>query len=73
MSNNKKSEREVRLERLNQIRSLGLEAYPAESNRTHVIKKALEIKGGEVVVSGRIMATRAFGKLIFCKIQDESG
>lgn len=73
MSNNKKSEREVRLERLNQIRSLGLEAYPAESNRTHVIKKALEIKDGEVVVSGRIMATRAFGKLIFCKIQDESG
>ncbi len=76
MSNNNnsdKSEKEMRSDRLAKLMSLGIEAYPAESNRTHSIKEALNLSEGKVTVSGRLVAIRSFGKLSFGKIQDMSG
>lgn len=71
--NNIKSEREVRLDRLAKLKSLGVEAYPAESHRTHSINDALGLHEGDVTISGRLVAIRTFGKLTFGKVQDMSG
>jgi lysyl-tRNA synthetase, class II len=74
MDNNiKKSEQEVRVEKLNNLKNENIQPYPAETNRTHTISESLTISEGDVVVAGRIMMMRVIGKLTFCKIQDESG
>jgi len=70
---NKKSEKEIRLETLATIKAKGIDPYPAATNRTHTIHEALAIQDGDVTIAGRIMAMRTFGKLMFCKVQDQSG
>ncbi len=80
-------EREVRLEKLNKIKELGLNAYPENYLNivsTEEIKKREneefrtpeEIKTGfknTVRAAGRIMTYRSHGKLAFAQLQDESG
>jgi len=68
-----KSERDVRLNKVEKLREIGIDPYPPFSNKTHTIKEALDLKEGVVFVAGRIMAKRQFGKLTFCKIQDSTG
>ncbi|MBU1895351.1 lysine--tRNA ligase [Patescibacteria group bacterium] len=67
-------EREVRLNKLVELRSLNINPYPAKSQRTHTLVQSIEEKeGGKVTVTGRIMSKREMGKLIFSHLQDESG
>lgn len=72
---------EIRNERLRKLDSLvssGVEAYPAVSLRTHDIKEALAFfealqkDGTEVVLSGRVLASRGQGALIFIDLYDGS-
>jgi len=72
-NDNVKSEKEVRLEKLEKLKEIGIDPYPPFSNRTHSIVEALALKDVTVCVAGRIMAKRQFGKLTFCKIQDATG
>src|SRR3989339_240471 len=67
-------EREIRLNKLSEIKGGGINPYPAKTDRTHSVSEALEVKeGGEVSIAGRLMMKRDMGKLTFCHIQDASG
>ena len=69
--------RNERLRKLEALRQLGVDPYPAKSARTHACAEVLEeydeLAGHEVVVAGRIVSIRSFGKLAFIKLRDQSG
>lgn len=69
--------RNERLRKLEEIRAKGIEAYPSKSERNTKINEVInhfdEKKGQEVVIAGRIMAIRSFGKLAFIKLRDYTG
>ena len=69
----KKTEEEIRLEKLQKLIELGIEPYPAESIEKDSIKESLEKKDENTIIAGRIIAMRTIGKLTFCKVQDSSG
>ncbi|MBC8180608.1 lysine--tRNA ligase [candidate division KSB1 bacterium] len=67
----------VRLEKLGQIKELGVNPYPFSYDRTHfaadVIEKYEPDVQQNVKIAGRIMAVRKHGKAAFCHIMDSSG
>ncbi len=67
----------VRLEKLEQIKELGVNPYPYSYDRTHfaadVIEKFEPDGEQKVKIAGRIMAIRKHGKAAFCHIMDSSG
>ncbi len=69
--------RNERLRKLETIKSLGIDPYPAKSSRNTRISEILdhfaEKDGQEVCIAGRITAIRSFGKLAFVKIRDYFG
>jgi lysyl-tRNA synthetase class 2 len=69
--------RDERLRKLAELKELGVDPYPAKSERTHtcaeVLEKYDELAGQEVSVVGRIVSIRSFGKLAFIKLRDASG
>ncbi len=69
--------RNERLRKLAALRELGLDPYPAHTERTHdcatVVTQYDELAGQEVAVAGRVVSIRSFGKLAFIKLQDASG
>ena len=69
-------QREVRLEKLEQLKKLGINPYPAKSFKQYsngeVKNKFEEFEGKEVILAGRIVAWREHGKLLFGNIQDQS-
>ncbi len=69
--------RDERLRKLEEIRARGIDPYPAKSYRNTKISTILnhfdEKDGQEVIVAGRIVAIRSFGKLAFVKIRDYTG
>lgn len=69
--------RDERLRKLTALRELGIDPYPAHTERTHdcatVVTQYDELAGQEVVVAGRVVSIRSFGKLAFVKLQDASG
>ena len=69
--------RDERLRKLTALRELGIDPYPAHTERTHdcatVVTQYDELAGQEVSVAGRVLSIRSFGKLAFIKLQDASG
>ena len=69
--------RDERLRKLTALRELGIDPYPAHTERTHdcatVVMQYDELAGQEVAVAGRVVSIRSFGKLAFIKLQDASG
>ena len=69
--------RNERLRKLEEIKNLGIDPYPAKSFRTHKIGEIInnfdQLENTEVTLAGRITAIRSFGKLAFVKIKDDSG
>ncbi len=69
--------RDERLRKLAELRALGVDPYPAKSNRTHgasdVVEKFDELQGQTVTVAGRVMGIRKFGKLAFIVLRDQTG
>lgn len=69
--------RNERLRKLEEIKKLGIDPYPAKSHRTTKISEILdhfdEKDGQEVCIAGRIIAIRSFGKIAFIKIRDYFG
>ena len=69
--------RNERLRKLEEIKRLGINPYPAKSHRTTKISEILdhfdEKDGQEVCIAGRIIAIRSFGKIAFVKIRDYFG
>ena len=76
---------QVRLEKLDRLRSKGIDPYPRNYDRSHMAKDALELFESEesiesdsddstqVSVAGRITAMRGLGKASFLDLLDGSG
>lgn len=74
ISENINDERDVRIRKMQDFKELGINPYPARSNRQQTLRQALEKSEGEnIQTAGRIMMKRDMGKLTFCHVQDESG
>lgn len=69
--------RDERLRKLDELKKLGVDAFPAKASRTNALSeisaKFGELEGHEVSVVGRIMTIRKFGKIAFVVIRDQSG
>lgn len=69
--------RNERLRKLEEIRNLGIDPYPARSNRDTKIAQVTgeynDLENKTVTIAGRLVAIRSFGKLAFLKLRDNSG
>jgi len=70
--------RKVRLQKMRDVKDIGLLPYPAKTKRTHTIAEALadfsklSKNGKTVVLAGRIRALRTHGAATFLDIEDGS-
>ncbi|WJX91627.1 Lysine--tRNA ligase, chloroplastic/mitochondrial [Trifolium repens] len=77
--------RAIRLKKVEELRSKGLNPYAYEWNKTHSASQLQDIyrdlgngeetnsENDHVSIAGRIVARRAFGKLAFLTLRDDSG
>lgn len=69
--------RDERLRKLDELKTLGINPYPAKTNRTHmmgaVVAEFDALEGQTVTVAGRVVGIRKFGKLAFIVLKDEGG
>lgn len=72
-----KDYRDERLKKLTELKELGINPYPAKSERSHhageIAPRFDELQDQPVTVVGRIASIRSFGKLAFIKLRDQSG
>lgn len=72
-----KEYRDIRIEKLNKLKELGVNPYPAKSFRTHesnlITDNFSDLEGQEVTVAGRIASIRSHNVLCFIDIKDASG
>jgi lysyl-tRNA synthetase class 2 len=70
-------QRDLRIQKLEELKKLGVNPYPVKSNKEVKNKQILEhfgdYEGKEVTVAGRIMASREHGQLRFMDLEDTSG
>lgn len=69
--------RDERLRKLDELKQLGVNPYPATATRTHHLQAITdqfgELEGQDVSVVGRIVNIRKFGKIAFVVLRDQSG
>lgn len=63
----------IRIEKLEKLKDLGVNPYPATTKRTHAIKEALTKQGEKVALVGRMVSYREHGNIAFADLEDESG
>lgn len=67
--------RDERLRKLDELKALGVNPYPAEARRTHDTQQIMtqfnELEGQTVTTVGRIVSIRKFGKIAFIVIRDD--
>jgi len=68
------TEEQIRLQKLNQLADLGMQAYPEKFDKKQSLIECIALKEGhKVQTAGRIIMFRDMGKLTFAHIQDFSG
>lgn len=73
------AEREVRQGRLHSLKKLGIDPYPAVTERTHSVRdvlgafEELTTSQNQVVIAGRAKAIRNIGALTFVRVEDGTG
>ena len=69
--------RQQRLDKIQELKKLGIQAYPAQSQKDYTNKEIVDnfnqYDGKTVTLAGRLMYWREHGKIIFGQIQDQSG
>lgn len=69
--------RDIRIGKLNNLKELGVNPYPATSNRTNTNSEILDnfssLEGKEVTVVGRIFSIRSHNVICFIDIKDSTG
>jgi lysyl-tRNA synthetase class 2 len=69
--------RDERLRKLEELKKLGVDPYPAKANRTHTLAEISgqfeQLRDQPVNVVGRVVNIRKFGKIAFIVIRDQSG
>ncbi len=80
MDDNKKvSEREERVKKLEELKKLNINPYPAKAKRTHAIGQILadftklEKDEEEITIVGRLRSLRGHGNLTFANLEDGTG
>lgn len=72
-----KDYRDERLRKLEELKNLGIDPYPAESHRTHmagdILKDFETLENQTATIAGRVTGIRKFGKLAFIVVKDFSG
>ena len=72
-----KDYRDERLRKLEELKQLGVDPYPASSSRDHnisdIVGNFTEFEGKAATLAGRIVGIRKFGKLAFIVLHDFSG
>lgn len=72
-----KDYRDERLRKLEGLKTLGIDPYPAESHRSHmagdVVAQFDDLENQTATVAGRVTGIRKFGKLAFIVLEDSSG
>ncbi|RZV62400.1 MAG: lysine--tRNA ligase [Flavobacteriaceae bacterium] len=66
----------IRREKLNQLRELGIDPYPAEQYMVDATSASIKqefSEGKKVVIAGRLMSRRIQGKASFAELQDSEG
>lgn len=68
--------RSERLRKLEELKLLGINPYPAKANRTHkngeIIAGFKKLQSKIVTVAGRVVSIRKFGKIAFIVIKDDT-
>lgn len=65
--------RKIRLEKLEKLKQLGINPYPASTKRTHTVAQALQNEGKVVATAGRLFSFREHGNIAFADLKDETG
>ncbi len=71
--------RQVRIQKLEELKKLGIEPFPTSADRTHTMGQAIaefeQLSGSKqaVILTGRIRSIRTHGKLTFGNLEDGSG
>ena len=69
--------RNERLRKLEDLKKLGVNPYPARATRTHTVETIHQqfgdLEGNSVTTVGRVLSIRKFGKLAFIVIKDDGG
>jgi lysyl-tRNA synthetase class 2 len=79
MENKNVNERHDRLKKLSEMIGMGIDPYPAKTDRSHEIIRVisdfenLEASKTQVCLTGRIKSIRGHGNLTFCNLADASG
>lgn len=74
---NLKELRDERLKKLEELKKLGINPYPAQAQRSHTNEELVsqfdKLEGKEVSALGRIVMNRNIGKLAFIVVKDQTG
>ncbi|MCL4366556.1 lysine--tRNA ligase [Patescibacteria group bacterium] len=62
-----------RIKKLQNIKKLGINPYPSQSNRKQTAAEARDMLGRAVTVAGRLKSLRPHGKITFADLEDLSG
>ena len=69
--------RDERLRKLEELKKLGVNPYPATTHRTHatgyIRDNVGELEGKDVTIVGRVKSIRKFGKIAFVVVRDWAG
>lgn len=69
--------RNARLQKIAELRELGIDPYPSRSSRSHsvrpLVEQYAEHEGQAVTIAGRLMSWRKHGGLRFGDLQDQTG
>lgn len=65
--------RKARIEKLNKLKELGIDPYPASVVRKNTVADSVQMEGKVVQVAGRMVSFREHGNIAFADIKDETG
>lgn len=65
--------KKARVEKLEALRSRGVNPFPPTASRSQMIGQARESDGKDVAITGRLRGLRGHGKIMFADLVDESG
>ena len=62
-----------RLEKLEKIRALGINPYPANFDKKNSINECIKSEGKIVKTAGKLFSFRTHGNIAFADLKDETG
>src|SRR6266704_5314586 len=65
--------RKIRLEKLEKLKSLGINPYPASSKKIQNVLECLKMEGKSIITAGRLFSFREHGNIAFADLKDETG